>query len=335
MAITMHDHPDIEELIADLVKRHRTVELAGPPLRDHDGVQRGDIFVAHSDPRDSDVMGRYVLVDRVEKSENYVSVLLLGNLPSYADDYCLILRPEESGLAFESVIYANVRAPLWITQLCEYRGMVSEEVLDLLPDAAEGAVIDSHARRTGPPLRSREDPRREHKRHELAELQLLSASCTSALLEGSGFFAGRKSPEGTEALQRIVNSRGIRQFITRSYVFTPDHIPSRHEQPELVGTVALDPGVLHAELEGKTAREVMYWLCKDFAETAAILPFFSREELDDFVQAIRSTFGDAESEVLLRALGPKMTESLRPRSQYDRDIPMDELRYQVADPVAA
>ncbi len=316
----MNDHSELEAHVAELIERHNaakqpdqlqgrvdgegtealkqviehgrtrivTVAHVFTDAESNHGIRRGDIRVAHPDPSKPETMSRYVLVDRIAASGTYASVLLLDNLPGFADDHDLILQPGESGLGFESVVHANVRHPLWFTQLGDRRGAVTEEeLLDLLPRIAKGAVPAEHAHRTGLPLQSLEDPRRDHKREENRELMEIAKGCIERLIEGGDFFGAGE----------------------------PDDLP---EYDELIGT--LDPGVLHTRLAPGTEPRFMRSLSVLLHENPAVeLPTLTPQLVDDYVEAIRTTFGRAQAENFLKAHPPRLPQRREPSE--------DEIQY--------
>ena len=239
----MTERSEFEALLADLLEQQAEDRRAHPRIEKRgEGVLRGEIYIAHPEPDDTDLMREYVLVVRSVPSEEYVSVLLMSDRHDLATDHDLVLTPQESGLEFKSVVHANLRAPLWTLQLDDYRGTVPDEVLDLLPKVSRGAAGDEYGFRIGTPLQSEQDLRRRYKKERLQNLQRLAASCTESVLEGRSFWAiERKDAHATELVRELIQVSGVDQIYTRPRVFKSERAlpPSDDEKPGGI----LDPGI--------------------------------------------------------------------------------------------
>jgi len=296
----MPSNPNLAQRVAQLVTAYN--ERAATRSADHapPGVQRGHIYVAHPDPADPATPNKYVLVIRVVPSGNYAVVLPLGNLPSFATDHDLILQPDDTALGFESVIYANLRAPLWITQLGEHRGQVSDNILQLLPDVSIGAADDANHYRIGLPLQNRDDPRRQHKKDELAELQRLGASCINALLDDGDFWGHTRLDETGSQLLELVLDTGARSIVTFEHVFEAGDAPAAPLSP-LPDNAAgvLDPGALTTTPPDSTYINRIIEFLLEHPNVAP--PLLTPELLDRFNETINTNFPE-QAQLLRRAL---------------------------------
>ncbi len=233
----MADRSKLGALRADLAALWPT----GQNSRDSSGVHRGDIYLAHPEPDDPDLEREYVVVVRVVTSDEYVMVLQISDLHELATDHDLVLMPEESGLPFRCVVQANHRAALWIWQLDEYRGTVTDEVLELLPKVAEGAAGDKYGFRIGPPLQSEQDPRLQHKKERLVELRRLATSCTNAILDDRSIWAGERTDNTATELVEDILKNGESLLFTRPHVFNSGRVLTSGDDQRSGGI--LDPGI--------------------------------------------------------------------------------------------
>ena len=179
---------------------------------------------------------------------------------------------------------------------------MDEEVLDLLPDVSVGAAGDENAYRVGIPLQSENDPRRSHKKAELAELHQLAQSCTTALLTDQDFWGHERVDEsGTELLKLVVDN-GYRKIVTMEHVFAPGDAPPVDESQSSVGV--LDPGAITTRhgvdpsCQHQHGKELLTFL-RDNRGVA--LPILTTELLDKLDEAIQNNFPE-DAQLLRSAL---------------------------------
>ena len=147
----------------------------------HERVARGDIRVAAPLPW---VEGRrrLAVVRRVDPDREVADMLLMHTHPELATDNDAILKDPGSGVSYPLVVECSVRGPVWLLQLGERVGVLTEQQLDAIGSAVvdgEPAIDGVHS---GLPLAGPADPRWAFKEQEVGEWRAISDDCAGALL---------------------------------------------------------------------------------------------------------------------------------------------------------
>ncbi len=149
-----------------------------PPEADED-----DMWL---DPMPADIVRRrWVLVTNVDSSEHgYVYVALCGTPMddwAWMTDREVWLSKEDTG-HYRHSIFCDLRGPVFTHQLGDLVARLDNDVLAIAKAASRG-VNSEHAHRSGIPLQSRQDPRREYKRKQMKVLHRIIGPCASWMLE--------------------------------------------------------------------------------------------------------------------------------------------------------
>jgi hypothetical protein len=130
----------------------------------------------------SRVLSRLGIVVARHDSTSTLTIHLATNEVEQATDLDLILDGDtEGGLSFPLVLQSELYGPVFEEQLQGSSARVAETTADALTNAltTDGESLDRHRR--GSALIGPDDPRREFKRQELADLDLLVSACRSWL----------------------------------------------------------------------------------------------------------------------------------------------------------
>ena len=107
---------------------------------------------------------RLAVVRRVDTDRDVAEMMLAHPWPELATDTDAVIAGDESGLPFPLVVECYVRGPVWLWQVRERSGVLTELVMD----AIGSAVVDGNPAvegvRTGLPLAGPADPRWHFKR---------------------------------------------------------------------------------------------------------------------------------------------------------------------------
>jgi hypothetical protein len=127
-----------------------------------------------------------VLVSRVQQATQTATIYLATDVVEAATDFDLIAHPAESGAPFVLAIEAELYGPVFIEQLVEALGRLSEDCVAAFTAAlrTDGESLDGY--RVGFPLGDDTDPRRQFKRDELQALEALVGECRAWLAGDPG-----------------------------------------------------------------------------------------------------------------------------------------------------
>jgi hypothetical protein len=140
-------------------------------------VRAGDLYVVA--PMDGDGGRRVAVVLKV--GIGWVEIGLVHTEPEMATDADVTVPGHRSPSGYPLVVQFDVHGPVFVCQLEKSIGRL-DAGSESLPDASVAASALDCWR--GMPVRTRLDPRREHKVDELRSLQSLSGSCASQILDG-------------------------------------------------------------------------------------------------------------------------------------------------------
>lgn len=124
---------------------------------------------------------RLGLVLRVDTAGEFAEVLLVHTAPEMATDRDLILGPDEASAPYSTVVQADLRGAVWLSQLGERLGYMAEVPL-AVAEVASGAPGSPARQAHGIPLAGPLDQRWRFKASEGVALRALAADCTEALL---------------------------------------------------------------------------------------------------------------------------------------------------------
>jgi hypothetical protein len=125
---------------------------------------------------------RMVLVTRVDQPTRTVGVVLLSPETDLWTDTDILLKGEETGLAFDLLLQTELVGPLFWSQLGHPVGRLDAKLLDELIHALEQHP-DNLAGRRGLPIRDQADLRWAHKQSEAETLGRLVRSCGTELVD--------------------------------------------------------------------------------------------------------------------------------------------------------
>jgi len=143
-------------------------------------VARGDVRVIEplawqEGPR------RLAVVCRVDSELDIAEMMLVHSWPELSTDTDAIISDQGSGLPFPLVLECYVRGPVWLLQVRECVGVLTDSQMD----AVGSAVIDENPEvegvRMGLPLAGPVDARWSFKAQEVAEWRTLTDDCAAVL----------------------------------------------------------------------------------------------------------------------------------------------------------
>ena len=145
-------------------------------------VARGDVRVIEPLPW-LEGRRRLAVVRRVDADRDVAEMMLAHPWPELATDTDAIIAGHDSSLPFPLVVECYVRCPVWLLQVRERSGALTESLMD----AIGSAVIDRNPAvegvRTGLPLAGPADPRWRFKEDEVVEWRVLTDDCAATLLD--------------------------------------------------------------------------------------------------------------------------------------------------------
>lgn len=145
-------------------------------------VARGDVRVIEPLPW-LDGPRRLAVVRRVDADRDIAEMMLAHPWPEVATDTDAIIASSDSGLPFPLVVECYVRGPVWLLQVRERSGVLTESLLDTIGSA----VIDRNPAiegvHTGLPLAGPADARWRFKEQEVVEWRTLTDDCAATLLD--------------------------------------------------------------------------------------------------------------------------------------------------------
>jgi hypothetical protein len=167
------------------------------------GLRPGQVLACETrQENDGEDFSRLVLVLDVDQEEPVVTVCLVTNETDLAIDTDLIVPAATSGLPLDIVVETNLVGNVWKFQLVGDRvlGSLPPEVLDVVAALEAGNPPEGGDLTRGLPMSGADDPRRNFRESELADLKRLTAECERHLLDGG---LGAPVPDHGPLLRRI------------------------------------------------------------------------------------------------------------------------------------
>ena len=145
-------------------------------------VARGDIRVVEPLPW-MEGRKRLAVVRRIDTQRDAAEMMLTHPWPEFATDTDAVITGDDSGLPHPLVVECYVRGPVWLLQLHERVGTLTESLLQAIGDVVADRDRTAEGAHAGPPLAGPADPRWHLKEDEVLEWRTLTDDCASALLE--------------------------------------------------------------------------------------------------------------------------------------------------------
>lgn len=171
----------VKEELASRPRRRKTVNSAGATQP----VARGDVRVVEPLPW-MEGRKRLAVVRRVDAQRDAAEMMLAHPWPEFATDTDAVIASRDSGMPHPLVVECYVRGPVWLLQLRERVGALTESLLQAIGDVVVDRDRTVEGVYAGPPLAGPTDPRWHFKEDEVAEWGTLTDDCNVALLEDDG-----------------------------------------------------------------------------------------------------------------------------------------------------
>ena len=142
------------------------------------GVRAGDLYVVA--PMDGSGARRVAVVLQV--GIGWAEIGLVHTEQEMATDADVTVTRDRSPSGYPLVVQLDVHGPVFVCQLERAIGRLDADSESLTDASAAASALDCWR---GMPVRTRLDPRREHKVEELRSLQSLSGPCASQILDGA------------------------------------------------------------------------------------------------------------------------------------------------------
>lgn len=143
-------------------------------------IESGGIY--RSVPMDPGTPAALVLVTAIDEVSQSLSVTLLSPDLEFGTSADLVLKSEDTGLAYALLAESDIFGYVWIVQADRKLGHVDASVLEALSALRDEDAVGHPV--AGPPVVVRGDPRWSFKLQELQRLQSLTAHCTRELIDG-------------------------------------------------------------------------------------------------------------------------------------------------------
>jgi hypothetical protein len=170
--------PWLEQLHA----RHARPAAAAPSSAPHPRVEAGQIRLLV--PMDPGAPPALVLVTESDHELEAHTVVLVSPDTEFGGDRDLLLGNEETGLAYDVLVQAEVASYAWTVQLDAVHGQISQHWLDAVTNLmADGPEPVDPDLRAGSTIVSRQDPRWPFKVAELGRLTELCGECSRQLID--------------------------------------------------------------------------------------------------------------------------------------------------------
>ena len=188
-------------------------------------VARGDIRVVEPLPW-MEGRRRLAIVRRSDAEHDSADVMLAHPWPELATDTDAVIANRDSGLPHPLVVECYVRGPVWLLQVRERVGFLSETILQAIGAAVVYGRPEVEGVQTGLPLAGPADPRWRFKEDEVLEWSTLTDDCASALLAGDDPWLleperlqphtyGATSDPATPQLERLLLAETVHLLATR------------------------------------------------------------------------------------------------------------------------
>ena len=145
-------------------------------------VARGDIRLVEPLPW-MEGHKRLAVVRRVDAQRDAAEMMLTHPWPELATDTDAVIASDDSDLPHPLVVECYVRGPVWLLQLRERAGTLTESLLQAIGDVVVDRDRTVESVYAGPALAGPTDPRWHFKEDEVREWGTLTDDCTAALLE--------------------------------------------------------------------------------------------------------------------------------------------------------
>ena len=110
-------------------------------------------------------------------------MMLAHSWPELATDKDAVIAGDEAGMPHPLVVECYVRGPVWLLQLCERVGVLTNSLMDAIGSAVIDCDRTVDSVHTGLPLAGPADPRWRFKEDEAAEWRALTDDRAAALLD--------------------------------------------------------------------------------------------------------------------------------------------------------
>ncbi len=124
---------------------------------------------------------RLAVVCRVDPDLETAEMMLTHPWPELATDTDAVIVSEDSDLPFPMVLECYVRGPVWLLQVCEWVGVLSETQMSAVGDAVVEGDLEAEGASTGLPLVGPADARWDFKAREVAEWRALTEDCAAVV----------------------------------------------------------------------------------------------------------------------------------------------------------
>ena len=145
-------------------------------------VVRGDIRVVEPLPW-MEGRRRLAVVRRVDPQRDAAEMMLTHPWPELAAGTDVLIASDDSGLPHPLVVECYVRGWVWLLQLRERVGVLTEPLLQAMGDVVVDRDRTVEGVYAGPPLAGPTDPRWRFKEDEVLEWRMLTDDCAAALLK--------------------------------------------------------------------------------------------------------------------------------------------------------
>ena len=165
----------------ELASRPRDQNEVSSALAAIQPVARGDIRLVEPLPW-MEGRKRLAVVRRVDAQRDAAEMMLTHPWPELATDTDAVIAGHDSGLPHPLVVECYVRGPVWLLQLRERVGALTEPLLQAIGDVVVDHLRTVEGVYAGPPLAGSTDPRWHFKEDEVTEWGNLTDDCAAALL---------------------------------------------------------------------------------------------------------------------------------------------------------
>ena len=165
-----------------LANRQLFQNAESPTFAAKQPVARGDIRVIEPLPW-LEGRGRLAVVRRVDAGREIAEMMLAHPWPELATDRDAVIAGDEAGMSHPLVVECYARGPVWLTQVRERVGVLTESLLQAIGSAVIDGDRTVDSMHTGLPLAGPADPRWRFKEDESVEWKALADECSATLLD--------------------------------------------------------------------------------------------------------------------------------------------------------
>ncbi len=153
--------------------------VASRSAAEYSSVERGDLRVVVPLPW-TEGHRRLALVRGVDADRETAEMILVHPYPELATDTDVVLTDGSSGILHPLVVECYVRGSVWLRQVGEKSGALTETQLETINKAVVYGDVSVEGLHVGLPLAGFADPRQSFKKQEVQELNQLTRDCTAA-----------------------------------------------------------------------------------------------------------------------------------------------------------